>query len=175
MRTYTKIGASISTAALGAAAALGGAGVAQAQSLGSLGSSDPAPVVLTVAGDTEGVGGTVTNNTDEAVTCGVIVSDAQVISAVEDDFGDDVTLEQAFAANNDALQAANGEGKNAVAGIPVGFEVAAGATEEWTGIGSYGPEVDFRAGAAVECGDEVAFAYESGGLFGSLDMGSLGS
>ena len=25
------------------------------------------------------------------------------------------------------------------------------------------------------CGDEVAFAYESGGLFGSLDMGSLGS
>ena len=48
-------------------------------------------------------------------------------------------------------------------------------TEEWTGAGSYGPAKDFRAGAAAQCGDEVAFAYESGGLFGSLDLGSLGS
>lgn len=46
MRLSTKIGATFSTAALGAATVLGGAGVAQAQSLGSLGSSAEADLTL---------------------------------------------------------------------------------------------------------------------------------
>lgn len=171
MRLSTKFSASISTAALGAAAVLGGAGVAQAQSLGSLGSSAPDGVTLTVAGDTEAVGGEITNNTEDGLTCTIAVSDAEVISAIEDSIADGDTYVEAVAANNDALQEANADGKNALAG----GALAAGETIEWAGAGSYGPDADFRAGAVAVCGAEIAFAYESGGIFGSLDMGSLGS
>lgn len=172
MRLSTKIGASISTAALGAAAVLGGAGVAQAQSLGSLGSSAPDAVTLTVAGDTEAVGGEITNNTEADLTCLIAVSDAEVISGIEGAVNDGDSYADAVAENNDAMQEANGEGKNAQA---LGLVVPANDSIEWEGIGSYGPAADYRSGAVANCGDEVAFAYESGGLFGSLDMGSLGS
>lgn len=171
MRLSTKLGASVSTAALGAAVVFGGAGVAQAQSLGYLGSSDPAPIVLTVSGDVDGVGGTITNNTEASLTCYVIVSDAKVISAVENDIDGGMTFAEAFAMNDDAFQAANAEGKNAYS---VGVLVLVGETEVWTGIG-IGPDADYRAGAVASCGEEIAFAYEPGGIFGSLDMGSLGS
>lgn len=40
----------------------------------------------------------------------------------------------------------------------------------------FNPELDYRAGAYAEGRFPAAlFAYESGALFGSLDMGSLGS
>lgn len=172
MRLSTKLGASISTAALGAAAVLGGAGVAQAQSLGSLGSSAPDAVTLTVAGDTEGVGGEITNNTDSALTCNIGVSTAEVISAIENGIDDETSFDEANAAVATERAAANALGQNALA---LSVTVPAGETVTWTGGGSYGPAKDFRAGAAANCGDEVAFAYEPGGLFGSLDMGSLGS
>ena len=171
MRLTTKLGASISTAALGAAAVLGGAGVAQAQSLGSLGSSAPDAVTLTVAGDTEGVGGEITNNTEADLTCVIRVTDADVMSDVENAIDEDTTFTEAWAQYDDDIQAANAEGKNALASATV----AAGASVEWTGVGSYDPEADYRSGAVATCGDEVAFAHEPGGLFGSLDMGSLGS
>ena len=170
MRLSTKLGASISTAALGAAAVLGGAGVAQAQSLGSLGSSAPAGVTLTVAGDTEAVGGEITNNTDGALTCTIGVSNAEVISAIENGIDDETSFDEANAAVAEERAAANLLGQNALAVATV----PAGETVTWSGAG-YGPDEDFRAGAAAKCGDEVAFAYESGGLFGSLNMGSLGS
>ena len=54
--------------------------------------------------------------------------------------------------------------------------VPVGETVDWEGVGSFGPETDPRSGAAADCGDEDAvFAYEPGGLLGSLNMGSLGS
>lgn len=172
MRLSTKLGASVSTAALGAAVVLGGAGVVHAQSLGSLGSSDPAPVVLTVSGDEDSVGGEITNNTTGPLTCAIYVSHADVIAAVERDFNGDMTFAQAIAANQDEFDDANELGQNAF----VVEAVLAGATDEWTGGGTYGPDEDVRAGAAANCGgDNVAFAYEPGGLFGSLNMGSLGS
>ncbi|MEV8223696.1 hypothetical protein AB0P16_14710 [Dietzia maris] len=171
MRLSTKLGASISTAALGAAAVLGGAGVAQAQSLGSLGSSEPDAVTLTVAGDMEGVAGEITNNTDGALTCTIGVSNAEVISAIENGIDDETSFDEANDAVATEREAANVLGQNALAFATV----PAGETVTWSGIGSYGPAEDFRAGAAADCGDEIAFAYESGGLFGSLDMGSLGS
>lgn len=171
MRLSTKLGASISTAALGAAAALGGAGVAQAQSLGSLGSSAPDAVTLTVAGDTEAVGGEITNNTDGALTCLIRVSDAEVISNVENAIDDETTFTEAWDRFDAEIQAANAENKNALAQS----EVDAGETVTWEGTGSYGPEADYRSGAVATCGDEIAFAYEPGGLLGSLEMGSLGS
>lgn len=175
MNLSTKLSASLSAAALGSAVVLGGAGIANAQSSGSLGSSGPDAVVLTVAGDGEEVGGTIANNTSESLNCSIVVSDSRVISAVEDDFGGETSLAEAFAENNDALQEANGEGKNAIWGIPVPIAVPANSEVDWTGAG-YSPTADYRAGAAADCGgDNVAFAYEPGGLFGSLDMGSLGS
>ena len=152
MRLSAKLGASLSAAALGSAVVLGGAGIAQAQSagsLGSLGSSDPAPVVLTVEGDKDSVSGTITNNT-----------------------GDGKTVKEASTELDEAVQKSNSEGKNALA---LGVAVAANDTADWDGVGSYGPAEDYRSGAVATCGDEVAFAYESTGAFGSLDMGSLGS
>ncbi|AWH93136.1 hypothetical protein [Dietzia lutea] len=169
MRLSTKIGATLSTAALSGAAVLGGAGVAQAQSLGSLGSSDPAPVVLTVAGDEDAVGGTISNNTEEAVTCTITVSDAEVMSDIEAVFNEGTTIGEAIDVSADFI-AAGFEGKNTVTTV----DVAANDTEVWAGNATYNPEADFRAGASAQCGEEGAFAYEPGGVFGSLSMGSLG-
>lgn len=175
MRLSAKLGASLSAAALGSAVVLGGAGIAQAQSagsLGSLGSSDPAPVVLTVEGDKDSVGGTITNNTGEAITCTVAVMDASVIAQIEGLVADGKTVKEASTELDEAVQKSNSEGKNALA---LGVAVAANDTADWDGVGSYGPAEDYRSGAVATCGDEVAFAYESTGAFGSLDMGSLGS
>lgn len=171
MRLSTKLGASLSAAALGSAVVLGGAGIAQAQSSGSLGSSDPAPVVLTVSGDTEAVGGEITNNTDGELTCGLAVMDAEVMAELEKLVAGGMSVVEASAELDDKVQESNAEGKNALGSVTV----EAGETTDWEGVGSYGPETDPRSGAVAVCGDEVAFAYESGGLFGSLDMGSLGS
>lgn len=174
MRLSAKLGASLSAAALGSAVVLGGAGIAQAQSagsLGSLGSSDPAPVVLTVEGDKDSVAGTITNNTGEEITCTVAVMDASVIAQIEGLVADGKTVMEAATELDEAVQKSNSEGKNALAGVAV----PANDTADWDGVGSYGPAEDYRSGAVAACGDEVAFAYESTGAFGSLDMGSLGS
>lgn len=161
----------MATAALGAAVVLGGAGVAQAQSSDSLGSSGPAPVVLTVEGDKDSASGTITNNTAAEVNCEVFTSNAELIAAIEDDFSPTVTVVQAAQMNATAYNAAQTAGQNAnIDDIAVGPN----ATAPWSAPG-INATADYRAGAVVQCGTNVAFAYESGGLFGSLDMGSLGS
>ena len=143
---------------------VGGAAVAQAQ--GSLGSLMPtADVGLTVAVDDEGaVGGTLTNNTEEALTCDVNAADAELIEEVQALVADGNDLA-------DALDEAGFEGNG---GTAENVEVDAEDAADWA---IENPEVDddFVAGAVADCGEEVdpAFAYESGGLFGSLDLGSL--
>lgn len=156
--------------------AMGGAGIAQAQSLGSLtGSLGSADVELTVASDAEGVAGEVTNNTKAALTCGIVVMDAGVMKKFEAAVVGGDTVTEAAANLKTEIDASNAAGKNAgaVARVP------AGETKKWTGDGSYDPVGDPNSGAVAVCGEGedqvVAFAFESTGLFGSLDMGSLGS
>ncbi|MDN5723130.1 MAG: hypothetical protein L0H20_09050, partial [Corynebacterium sp.] len=155
---------------------IGGAGIAQAQgSLGSLtGSLGSADVELTVASDKDGVDGESTNNTEADLSCGIAVMDADVMKKIEASVAEGETVTEASAKYDDEVQDSQAEGKNALALA----NVAAGGTEEWTG-GGYGPEENPNSGAVATCGEGdtavTVFAYEDAGMFGSLDMGSLGS
>ena len=179
MRLSTKLGASMSAAALGSAVVLGGAGIAQAQSLdaasAALGSADAPEFVLTVEGDEDAVGGEIANNTDAPVTCDITATSADAAGAIEEAFADGSNLGDAIGAAEEYL-AAGVAGQNAFAGDVV---VDALGTETWVGADFedtvYGPDEDYLAGAVAQCDDEVVFAYESDALFGSLDMGSLQS
>ena len=172
MRLSTKLGASLSTVALGAAAALGGAGVAQAQSLGSLGSSAEAPdLVLTISEANEaGALGTLTNNTERDLTCYVGVGDATTLAENEDGLADaedqEAYLRDLYADLAD----------DPTFNFDTTGEVAAGETAEWSV--ELTADADYAAGALAFCdplGDPLyAIDYESTGT-GSLDMGSLGS
>lgn len=166
MRLSTRIGATISTAALGVAAALGGAGVAQAQSLGSLGPSEEAELelALTAAGDAAAEG-TLANNTETDLVCYVGVADATTVATAEAGAEDVDDLGAYFA------------GLAAGSAVTPPLAVEAGASVQWSVV--LDAEKDFRAGALAYCegGDVETFTvdFESGGLLGSLDMGSLGS
>lgn len=166
MRLSTKIGATISSAALGVAAALGGAGVAQAQSLGSLGQDVEAELELAITNaDAAGAEGTLTNNTEFDLECYVGVAGADVVTAAAEGAADVGDLGDYFA------------GLAASADVTGPLSVAAGGSVDWDVV--IGAEEDFRAGAIAYCegGDDEGFAvdFEAGGFLGSLDMGSLGS
>lgn len=173
MQISSKFGAVFASSALAASVVLGGAGVANAQgSLVSLsGSLDPSDLELTVSGGEDGVEGEVTNNTEAPLTdCAVYYSDAESMELVESAFGDEDTDLA------DALEELPEDGINE--SVEVG-EVE--ATASWTGNDDdgYDPETTDALGAVVECaeGDTTVtvFAYEGGGLLGSLDMASLES
>ncbi|MET3862669.1 hypothetical protein ABIE38_003615 [Dietzia sp. 2505] len=172
MRLSRKLGASMATTALGAAAVLGASGVAQAQS--SLGPSAPGPIAVTVSGSASVVSGTVTNDTSSVTTCTVHVSDASVVAGIEAFLTADAARNWADVTGDPVLDArltlAGALGQNTSTSVTV----LAGETRAWSRPLS--ATSDFRAGAVADCGGAgFGFGYESGGLFGSLDMGSLGS
>lgn len=169
----SKFGGVLASSALVASVVLGGTGIANAQgSLGSLtGSLESEAVELTVAGDLEGIGGEVTNNTDAALTCLVGTLDAVLMREYQALREAGSTDAEATDALSDEFEMARDEGKFAA---HLNLAIPAGATVDWVGGGGlYSPAEDFVAGAVAECGDQVVFAYESTGPFGSLDMGSL--
>jgi hypothetical protein len=170
MRLSTKIGATLSTAALGAATVLGGAGVAQAQSLGSLGSSAEADLTLALEAATDAAAnGTLMNNTETDLTCYVGVAGEEAIA--------DAAAGAAGEENLEAYFAGLAVGEVVTAPLAVG----AGETVEWDVV--LDGEADFTAGALAFCeggtGDDAVETfvvdYEPSGLMGSLNMGSLGS
>ncbi|MGX1597674.1 hypothetical protein ACWIDS_11495 [Dietzia maris] len=170
MRPSTKIGATLSTAALGAATVLGGAGVAQAQSLGSLGSSAEADLTLELEAATDvAANGTLANNTETDLTCYVGVADEEAIADAAAGAADVEILEAYFA------------GLSAGVAVTSALAVDAGESAEWAV--ALDEEADFTAGALAFCeggeGDDAVETfvvdYEPSGLLGSLNMGSLGS
>lgn len=177
--SITRFGAALSTSFLASAMALGGAGVAQAQSLGSLtGSLESDPIELTVSGDTVSVGGTITNNAETDMTCLIGVIDAGVMRQYQALIESGNSPDAAATALADEFDEAGAAGTSASDDV----FVAAGDTVAWNGEGrDYSPSEDAVLGAAAHCDvegvadEQFAFAYESAGLLGSLDMGSLGS
>ena len=170
MRLSTKIGATLSTAALGAASVLGGAGVARAQSLGSLGSSAEADLTLELEAATDvAANGTLANNTETDLTCYVGVAGEEAIADAAAGAADVEDLETYFA------------GLSVGEVVTAPLAVDAGATVEWDVV--LDEEADSTAGALAFCeggaGDDAVETfvvdYEPSGLLGSLDMGSLGS
>lgn len=182
---FTRFSGIAATVALGAATVLGGAGVAQAQSSGSLGSltagsSAPAPLELTLdEADKDGAQGTFTNKTTQTVeNCIVAVSDAEVVRDIEAAHKKGTEINPLPANLDKKLQDANALHQNWLA---VGVGADAGKTAPWTGAqGAVKADKDYQAGAFVRCvvdgKDTFAFAYEPGGT-GSLSnvFGSLGS
>ncbi|WP_010542196.1 hypothetical protein [Dietzia alimentaria] len=166
---FTRFSGIAATAALGAATVLGGAGIAQAGSLGSLtaGSSAPAPLVLDLedAGK-EKANGTLTNDTEEALECTVILGNSKAVAGEEAAVAADATHDvQPFAGQ--------------FAFVP-GIQVPANGSADWDVTYTELAD-DPVAGAGAFCGDAGkdrlhAFDYESDGT-GSLDnvLGSLGS
>ncbi|GAA1051513.1 hypothetical protein [Dietzia natronolimnaea] len=172
MRLSRKLGASVATTALGAAVVLGASGVAHAQS--SLGPSASGPVALTVSGSDSVVSGTLTNNATSVVTCTVHVSEASVVTGIEAFLTADATRTWSDATVDPVLEArlalAAALGQNTNTSVTA----FVGETRSWSR--PLTATSDFRAGAVADCGNAgFAYAYESGGLFGSLDLGSLGS
>lgn len=169
MQITSKPAAILASSALAASVILGGAGVANAQgSLDSLtGSLNASDVELTVAGSEDGLAGEITNNTEEPLACDVTVLDAEVMELVESSVAEGDTLADAL---DGAAESTIDDGADNVA-------VAAGESVPWAGSDdSYDAETAPDAGAVADCGEEmIVFAYESSGLLGSLDMGSLGS
>ncbi|MFJ5871986.1 hypothetical protein ACIQD2_12675 [Dietzia maris] len=170
MRLSTKIGATLSTAALGAATVLGGAGVAQAQSLGSLGSSAEADLSLELEAATDvAANGTLTNNTETDRTCYIGVADEETVASAAAGAADVEDLEAYFA------------GLSAGVAVTGPLLVDAGGSVDWDVV--LDEEADFTAGALAFCeggeGDDAVETfvvdYEPSGLMGSLNMGSLGS
>lgn len=144
---------------------VGGAGMAQAQGsadlLGSL-MPDAPDVGLTVATDEDAVGGVVTNNTEDALECDVGAADADLVAQVEQLVADGNSLE-------DALEEAGFDEGNSDTTV-----VTADAEDEadWS-VEDITVDDEFTAGAFADCDDEgePVFAYEDGGLLGSLDFG----
>ncbi|MDN5746536.1 MAG: hypothetical protein L0H31_15660 [Nocardioidaceae bacterium] len=175
----------LSAGVLAAATVVGGAGIASAQSgvlssgsLGSSGSADDAALVLTIYEATpEGVTGTVQNmSAEDAENCAIAVSHADVAAQYEEYFAENGELPAKDSEQWDALQDANELVQNWVA-FP--GTVDAEGTENWdSGQGPDTAEGDYPAGAWVTCDvdgeEEVAFAYESQGIIGSV-QGLIGS
>lgn len=182
---FTRFSGIVATTALGAATVLGGAGIAQAQSSGSLGSltagssaeETPAPLVLDLAdAGKDGANGTLTNNTEDSLSCYVAVTTAEKAAEAEELLApDDAVLSLSV------LQ-------ELVQGAPFGFVAAPVEAEnsaEWT-VAVNGAEKDFRAGAMAICdptGDAPSYAFDyedededeaANGSLGNV-LGSLGS
>ena len=165
---FTRFSGIAATAALGAASVLGGAGIASAQSLGSLtaGSSGPAPLVLDLEdAGTEKANGTLTNNTEKALECDIIVGDSKTLSDAETALAADATTDVSTLAGF---------------GFVPALAVKANDSAEWD-VTYTKLSADPIAGAVAYCGDAGterlhAFDYEADGT-GSLDgvLGSLGS
>ena len=123
--TSSRIGAVVSASALAAVTVVGGAGIAQADSLdlGSIipGSSAPDPSLELVIGQAnpEGVSGTLTahnvEDTDTLENCVVSVSTAEVASLYEDHYLDEGSMPVAGSDQDDALQAASALHRNWIA------------------------------------------------------------
>lgn len=170
----SKFGGVLASSALAASAVLGSAGIANAQgSLGSLtGSLESEAVELTVAGDVDGIGGEITNNTDAGLTCSVGAMDAALMREYQALREAGSTDAEASDALFDEFEKARDEGKFAV---HLYLTIPAGKTVDWVGGSHYGPAEDFVAGAVADCDGQAFFAYESTGPLGSLNMGSLAS
>lgn len=136
----------IASSALAASVISGGAGVAGAQSPYSQMQKSP-DVGLTVAGDTEAIGDTITNNTADDLVCHVVATDRDVVAEFQTLVEGGMATEDAFEQLDDEIQAANDEGRNA---IVRGVQVGAGAAVPWLGRG-YEPAEDPDSGALAVC------------------------
>lgn len=180
MRT-NRIGAFVASTALAAATILGGAGIASADPLGSLGSSaaaeGPALELTLDEADVEATSGTIVNLTeDEATSCVVAVSDADVVEQYEAYYAANEALPAVGSDAEVAMQEANALGQNWLA---LGLSVDAEDSADWVGSQGATPAADdYRAGAFVQCEidgeQQVAFAYEPAGFIGSVE-GVIGS
>ena len=183
---FTRFSSFAATAALGAATVLGGAGIAQADSLGSLtaGSSAPAPLVLNLdEANKDGAKGSFTNQTEaEVKSCTVTVSTAEFVRKLDDlnSGGKDIASSKWTDELSAEYALAGAAGQNFQAND---LDAEAGKEKAWTGtkVGEATTAEDYQAGAWVQCmvGEKVeyAFDYEEEASTGSLDniLGSLGS
>lgn len=160
--------------ALGAASLVGGAGIAQAQSLdtGSFSAASEAQRALSLSfasAGADGAAGMLVNNTDVDVECEVLVGPAPLIRSLEEHLAAGGGMDGP-AGYEDALAAATSAGAVGIdllglsAGEAGGWEVELSAT------------ADFDAGAMALCGHDYLYVYEfayESAAGGSLELGSL--
>lgn len=174
MRVHSRIGVVVAAGALTAAGALGGTGIANAQdSLGSLTGSlgaDPIEVTFEYAAATGGAAatfsGTASNNTDFQAECYVDAWNAEDLRQFE-------ALVDGGAEYEDIFEDLD----------PIAYIDYQEKTIDPDSVVDWGFEAEVAEGGtaavALSCTidgeDIVVFEYGSTGLFGSLDMGSLGS
>ncbi|KAA0918342.1 hypothetical protein [Dietzia sp. ANT_WB102] len=189
---FTRFSTFAATAALGAATVLGGAGIAQAQSSGSLGSlmpsssapdteapnEDPVSKVGLEITDTDLTGGkgTLTNNTGKKTSCWVVFGEKSNIETLADEAADADLAEL-----RTLLQSVDERDDVALQSFQYADELADGAEVEWDVTFEKPFEAEFVAGALALCNandPSFATAYDAeDDSTGSLSnvFGSLGS
>lgn len=180
---FARLSSFASTTVLAAATVLSGAGVAQANSLGSLipGSSTAGGLMLTIDKVAPtATSGTFTNNTLKTQTyCTGVLSTVENVRILEAGLKDGVDLYNPPASVVEMNDAAREKGQ--LWTLHFLDDIAPGQTVTWDGV-NRGPATTeaFRAGAVVVCqksdtdatGRQVTSVYQDASS-GSLDLGSL--